>query len=97
MKADSNVDDPDFSALTQNFDILNSSQSTNMRSINGNWSLKKSWDLALISKAAGIFTIPPIPFGNDMSPSLRITVKHSNPQECTAKTRRPWRKYLYRG
>ncbi|MGB5395705.1 MAG: BatD family protein [Gammaproteobacteria bacterium] len=84
-EADSNVDDPDFSVLTQNFDILNSSQSTNMRSINGNWSLKKSWDLALISKAAGIFTIPPIPFGNDMSPSLRITVKHSNPQNAPQK------------
>ena len=85
FEADGNVDDPDFSALTQNFDILNSSQSTNMRSINGDWSLKKSWDLALISKQAGIFTIPPIPFGSDMSPSLRITVKHSDPQKAPQK------------
>jgi hypothetical protein len=76
-EADSNVDDPDFSVLSKDFDILNSSQSTNMRSINGNWSLKKTWDLALMSKQAGVFTIPPIPFGNEMSPALRITVKNS--------------------
>lgn len=74
-EADSNVDDPDFSALDKDFEILNSSQSTNMRSINGSWSLKKSWDLALISKQVGVFTIPPIPFGNDSSPALRVTVK----------------------
>lgn len=76
-EADSNVDDPDFSILYKDFDVLNSSQSTNMRSVNGDWSLKKSWDLSLISKQAGVFTIPPIPFGNDTSPSLRITVKDS--------------------
>ena len=75
-EADSSVDgEPDFSALTRDFEILSSSQSTNMRSINGQWSLKKSWDLALISKQAGIFTIPSIPFGSDTSPAVRITVK----------------------
>jgi hypothetical protein len=77
-EADSSVDDdPDFSALTKNFEILSSSQSTNMRSVNGSWSLKKSWDLVLISKQAGVFTIPPIPFGKDSSPAVRVTVKPS--------------------
>ncbi len=53
-EADSSVDDdPDFSPVYKDFDVLSSSQSTNMRSINGNWSLKKSWDLTLISKEAG--------------------------------------------
>jgi hypothetical protein len=80
-EADSSVDDdPDFSVLTKDFEILSSSQSTNMRMINGNWSLKKSWDLTLISKEAGVFTIPPIPFGKDKSPSLRVTVKPSGSQ-----------------
>ena len=77
FEADSNVDDPDFSVLSKDFEILSSSQSTNMRSINGSWSLKKSWDLALISKRAGVFTIPPVPFGKDSSPSIRISVKSS--------------------
>ncbi len=78
-EADSSVDgDPDFSVLTKDFEILSSSQSTNMRSVNGSWSLKKSWDLALISKQAGIFTIPSVPFGKDSSPAVRVTVKPSS-------------------
>ncbi|MGD8934170.1 MAG: BatD family protein [Gammaproteobacteria bacterium] len=77
-EADSSVDDdPDFSALAKDFEILSSSQSTNMRSVNGSWSLKKSWDLVLISKQAGVFTIPSIPFGKDASPAVRVTVKPS--------------------
>jgi hypothetical protein len=77
-EADSSVDgDPDFSVLTKDFEILSSSQSTNMRSVNGSWSLKKSWDLALISKQAGVFTIPPVAFGKDSSPAVRVTVKPS--------------------
>ena len=77
-EADSDVDgEPDFSVLTNDFEILSSSQSTNMRSINGQWSLKKSWDLVLISKQAGIFIIPSVLFGNDTSPSVRVTVKPS--------------------
>jgi hypothetical protein len=89
-EADSNVDDPDFSVLDHDFEILSSSQSTNMRSINGSWSLKKSWDLTLISKQAGVFTIPPVPFGSDTSPSLRITVKPASqapglPQNASGK------------
>ena len=77
-EADSSVDaDPDFSILTKEFEILSSSQSTNMRSVNGSWSLKKTWDLALISKQAGVFTIPSVPFGKDLSPAVRVTVKPS--------------------
>jgi len=77
-EADSSVDgEPDFSILTKDFEILSSSQSTNMRSVNGSWSLKKSWDLALISKQAGVFTIPSVLFGKDLSPAVRITVKPS--------------------
>ncbi|MCK4676401.1 MAG: protein BatD, partial [Gammaproteobacteria bacterium] len=55
-----------------------SSQSTNMRSINGNWSLKKSWDLAVIAKDIGTFTIPAINFGKDISPAIQITITNSS-------------------
>lgn len=79
-EADSTVDDdPDFSPVYKDFDVLSSSQSTNMRSINGNWSLKKSWDLTLISKEAGRFTIPAINFGKDISPAIQLTVANSTP------------------
>ena len=77
-EADSSVDDdPDFSPLEQDFDILNSSQSTNMRLVNGNYSLKKTWDLALIAKDVGNFTVPSISFGRDKSPAIRLTIKNS--------------------
>ena len=78
-EADSTVDDdPDFSPIYVNFDVLSSSQSTNMRSINGNWSLKKTWDLTVIAKDIGKITIPPISFGKDSSPAIRITVTNSS-------------------
>lgn len=77
-ETDSSVDDdPDFSPVYKDFDVLSSSQSTNMRSINGNWSLKKSWDLTLIAKEAGRFTIPAINFGKDISPAIQLTVTSS--------------------
>jgi len=77
-EADSSVDDdPDFSPIYQDFDVLSSSQSTNMRSVNGSWSLKKTWDLAVIAKDIGTFTIPPISFGKDTSPAIQIKVSNS--------------------
>ena len=77
-EADSSVDDdPDFSPIYKNFDVLNSSQSTNMRSVNGSWSMKKTWDLAVMAKTVGKFTIPAIAFGNDTSPAIQVTVSNS--------------------
>ena len=78
-EADSSVDDdPDFSPIYKNFDVLSSSQSTNMRSVNGDWSLKKTWDLAVIAKDIGTFTIPPIRFGKDLSPAIQIKISNSS-------------------
>jgi len=84
-EADSSVDDdPDFSPIYKYFDILNSSQSTNMRSINGSWSMKKTWDLSVIAKDVGKFTIPPIAFGNDISPAIQVTVSNSTSPNSVA-------------
>jgi len=78
-EADSSVDDdPDFTPIYQYFDILNSSQSTNMRSINGSWSMKKTWDLSVIAKDVGKFTVPAIAFGSDISPVIQVTVLNSS-------------------
>jgi hypothetical protein len=49
-----------------------------MRSINGNWSLKKTWQLTLFAKDVGRFTIPPINFGKDISPAIQLTVTDSS-------------------
>ena len=82
LEADGKVDaDPDLSVLEKDFDILNTSQSTNMSFINGAMSQKRVWTLALIGKQPGTFTIPSIDFGKDKSPSLRVTIK--NPDTST--------------
>jgi hypothetical protein len=84
-EADNNVDgEPDFTPLYEHFDLLNSGQSTNMRYINGNYSLKKSWDLSLIAKDVGKFTIPAINFGSDVSPAIQITVSNSSSPNSVA-------------
>lgn len=77
-EADDDVDsEPDFSPVSKDFDILSSSQSSSMRYINGNYSQKKSWDLSVIAKQTGKFTIPSINFGKDISPAIQISV-HEN-------------------
>lgn len=77
-EANSSVDDdPDFSPIYKNFDILSSSQSTNMRSVNGSWDLKRTWNLTLIAKQVGKFVVPAISFGKDTSPAIRLTIKNN--------------------
>ena len=68
-------DDPDFSPLEKDFDILNRSQSSNISYINGNYSKSLTWTLHLMAKQEGILTIPSIAFGKDKSPQLRMTIK----------------------
>jgi hypothetical protein len=84
-EADSSVDDdPDFTPIYQYLDVLSSSQSTNMRSINGSWSMKKTWDLSVIAKDVGKITIPSIKFGQDISPAIQLTVTSStSPNSAT--------------
>jgi hypothetical protein len=78
-EANSSVDeDPDFTPIYQYFDVLSSSQSTNMRSINGSWDLQKTWNLSLIAKEIGKVTVPAISFGKDISPAIQITVVSSS-------------------
>lgn len=75
LKAKGSVDaDPDLTPLRKDFDVISTSQSSSMNYINGNFSREAVWNITLISKAVGIFTIPSIAFGKDSSPSIRITV-----------------------
>ncbi|MBL4710953.1 MAG: protein BatD [Gammaproteobacteria bacterium] len=84
-EADSSVDDdPDFSPIYKNFDILSSSQSTNMRSVNGSWDLKRSWNLTLIAKGIGNFVVPAIRFGKDTSPAIRLKITNNTSANGTA-------------
>ena len=84
-EADSSVDeDPDFTPIYQYFDVLSSSQSTNMRSVNGSWDLQKTWDLSLIAKRIGKVTVPAINFGKDISPAIQVHVINSSTANSTS-------------
>lgn len=83
--AEGSVDnDPDFSHIRDKFDILNSAKSSNISIVNGNYTRSATWTLTLMAKQAGVFRIPPIPFGKDLSPEVKITVKKSLPASPTA-------------
>ncbi len=77
-------DDPDFSQIKDHFDILNSSKSSNISIVNGNYTRSTTWVLTLMAKQAGVFRIPPVPFGKDMAPEVEITVKKSLPANSTS-------------
>lgn len=77
-------DDPDFSEIKNNFDILNSGKSSNISIINGDYKRSTKWTLTLMAKQAGVFRIPPISFGKDLSPEVEITVKKSLPNSPTS-------------
>lgn len=76
FEADGSVDeDPDFTPLRKDFEILSQSQSTNMSFVNGQYSKKAIWSLDLMAKKSGALTIPSVAFGKDFSPALRIEIK----------------------
>ena len=68
-------DEPDFSPIKTDFELLGTQQSSNMSMINGNITRSQKWILTLIAKTTGIFTIPAISFGSDQSPKVNVVVK----------------------
>ncbi|MFM8330862.1 MAG: BatD family protein [Candidatus Methylumidiphilus sp.] len=67
-------DDPDFSPLADDFDIVSQNQGSQTSIINGKISQRQEWTLTLSPKRAGRLTIPPIAFGSDRSPAASVTV-----------------------
>lgn len=65
---------PDFSPLNKDFDVVGTSTNNNLRIINGAVSRELSWRVHLYAKATGTLQIPPIQFGADSSPASQITV-----------------------
>ncbi|MFA9419592.1 MAG: BatD family protein [Gammaproteobacteria bacterium] len=75
FEADSSIDeDPDFSSLQQFFSILNSSQSSNISVINGNYKRSIKWTLQAMPREAGTFTVPAIRFDNEKSRPFEVKV-----------------------
>jgi len=67
-------EDPDFSPLEQDFEILGQSSSSNSSWINGKSSKTIQWTLTVMAKQVGSLIIPAIKFGSDMSQNSTIQV-----------------------
>ena len=67
-------DDPDFSPLEEDFEILSTSASTSMRIANTRITRTKEWRLTLLPQKTGDLVIPAISFGKDKSPQASLTV-----------------------
>lgn len=68
-------DDPDFTPLEKDFQVLNQSTSSNISLINGKYTKSMRWKVALMALKEGVLTIPPINFGSDKSPEVQLTIK----------------------
>ncbi len=66
--------DPDFSPLEQDFEILGQSQSSNSSWINGRSSKTIQWTLSVMAKHAGSLVVPSVKFGDDVSQPANIMV-----------------------
>ncbi len=71
-------DDPDFSPLEQDFEILSRGQSSNISIVNGAYNKTTQWNLNVIAKRVGKIMVPSVSFGDDRS--LPIVVTISDPQ-----------------
>lgn len=70
-------DDPDFSPLKKDFEILNQTQRSNSSWTNGKSSKSIQWILKLMPKKTGELLIPSISFGDDNSQVSKLTVLKS--------------------
>lgn len=68
-------DDPDFSPLEKDFQVLNQSTSSNISIINGQYTRNQRWSVSLLPLREGSITIPSISFGSDTSPQYQVTIK----------------------
>jgi oxygen tolerance protein BatD len=74
-------DDPDFSPLKQDFEILNQQQSNQSSWINGKSTKSIKWLLTVMAKRSGNLTVPAINFGDDQSSPLALIVKKATSQQ----------------
>lgn len=76
FEASADVDnDPDFSPLEKDFQVLNKSTSSNISIINGQYQKNMRWNVSLMPLHEGTIIIPPIAFGSDKSPQYKIKIK----------------------
>ncbi len=67
--------EPDFSPVARDFDILSEQRSSNVSMLNGTVSKQYTWTLTVMPKHAGVLTVPAIRFGSEQSPARDISVQ----------------------
>ncbi|MDQ6974811.1 MAG: BatD family protein, partial [Mariprofundaceae bacterium] len=72
--------DPDFSPLQQDFEILSQSQNSSYSFINGHMSRSKDWRITLLPKHVGTLSIPSMSLGNMMTNALVLKVVDASTQ-----------------
>ena len=70
-------DDPDFSPLERDFEILNQNHRNNLSWINGKSTRSIQWILKVMPRQAGKLIIPSVSFGDDLSNPVEILVTKS--------------------
>ena len=65
---------PDLTALADDFDVLGTSQGSEIRIVNGRRSDKRSWRITLAPKFIGNIELPPIAVGDERTAPLTLTV-----------------------
>lgn len=76
----SDADDPDFSALEKEFEVLGTNRSSQISIINFNKESWVEWTISLAPRRAGKLHIPAIRVGNETSSPLTITVTEPKPR-----------------
>ena len=76
--------EPDFSPLANDFEILAQGSSTNMQIINGTSNRSKQYQLSLMPKRIGKLTIPPIAVGKEHSNAVELIVTTAKPSGAMA-------------
>ncbi|WP_457676737.1 BatD family protein [Thiolapillus sp.] len=66
---------PDFSVLDKDFEVLGNSQSRNISIVNGKTSRTTRYLVTVLPRHGGELVVPPVSFGKDSSPMLRIPVR----------------------
>jgi hypothetical protein len=67
-------DEPDFSPLQKDFEILSQGQSNQRLMVNGSFSSNIQWVVDVIAKKTGVLTIPEINFGRDKSKASSVLI-----------------------
>jgi len=70
---------PDFSALSQDFEILSQQQSNQIRTINGRVEAFTEWSMMITPRTTGVLQIPSFEFDGERSAAVKINVTESAP------------------